>query len=61
MDLTGPSNMKINLNLVERYSLSFTELINFKNVVTHGLEGENFFKKRIFFKRHKNIKVLIAI
>lgn len=55
MDLTGPSNMKINLNLVESYPLSFTELINFKNVVTHGLEGENFFKKQIFFKRLKNI------
>lgn len=60
MDLTGPSNMKINLTLVERYPLSFTELINFKNVVKHGLEGENFFKKRIFFKRLKNIQVLIA-
>lgn len=43
MDLTSPSNMKINLTLVERYPLSFTELINFKNVVKHGLEGENFF------------------
>lgn len=55
MDLTGASNMKINLTLVERYPLSFTELTNFKNVVRHGLEGENFFKKRIFLKRLKNI------
>lgn len=55
MDLMGFLNMKINLILVERYFLSFIELINFKNVVMYGLEGENFFKKWIFFKRFKNI------